>query len=569
MSTDPGPVRPLRGVVPYPPEVAARYRAAGLWQPGSIPQRLREVAAANAPRRAVVTASGTLSYADLDARTDAVAAGLLALGLRPGERVLLQVTNSQAAILLWYGLLKAGLIPVCTLAIHRRHEIAEIGRQTGAVAHVIQADFGGYDLAGLAEQMRAERPELRLVISAGAAAGGPYPRVEDLADRPVSEAERARLLAMAAGLRDDDVAVLQLSGGTTGVPKVIPRLHAEYWYNAWATSRWWGHGPDSLLAMALPFVHNAGLSNALHAAHAVGGAILLGLPPAGVILPLMAEHGATWTLTSPGLAAEYLKHPGFDAAVARLDSMMLSAARVPQGVFDALTARGVHVTQAFGMTEGLFSFTPRDASPAVRAQTLGRPISPHDEIRVLVPGRDEEVPPGEAGELAARGPYTIRGYLDAPGRNAEAFTADGFYRSGDLVRLAGIGGERWLVLAGRVKDLINRGGEKINAEEIEGLLSRHPGVREVAVVAMPDERLGERACAYVVAADPEQPPGLADLTQHLDDLGVAKYKWPERVEVIGELPRTAIGKVTKAALRTDVRRRMGLAQPSQDGLTVG
>ncbi len=563
MTRHPDAVRPLQGVVRYPPEVAAAYRAAGLWQPGSIPRRLREVAAAHASRRAVVTSTGILTYAELDARTDAVAAGLLAVGLRPGERVLLQVTNSQTAILGWYGLLKAGLIPVCTLAIHRQHEIAEIGRQTGAVAHIVQADFAGFDLVGLAEQMRAELPDLRLVITAGAVAG-PYPRVEDLVHRAVAGAEHADLLEIAAALNDDDVAVLQLSGGTTGVPKVIPRLHAEYWYNARATSQWWGHGPDSLLAMALPFVHNAGLSNALHAAHSVGGAILLGLPPASVILPLMAEHGATWTLTSPGLAAEYLTHPLFDAAVARLDNMMLSAARVPQGVFDALTARGVHVTQAFGMTEGLFSFTPRDASPVVRAQTLGRPISPHDEIKVLVPGRDEEVPPGEAGELAARGPYTIRGYLAAPERDAEAFTADGFYRSGDLVRLAVVDGERWLTLAGRVKDLINRGGEKINAEEVEGLLSRHPGVREVAVVAMPDERLGERACAYVVAADPEHPPVLADLTRHLEGLGVAKYKWPERMEIISELPRTQIGKVTKAVLRQDIRKRLGL-----EGVTVG
>lgn len=557
------PVRPLQGVVRYPPEVAAAYRAAGIWQPGSIPQRLRETAAAHASRRAVVTSAGTLSYAELDARTDAVATGLLGLGLRPGERVLLQVTNSATGILLWYGLLKAGLIPVCTLAIHRQHEITEIGRQTGAVAHVVEAGFGGYDLVGLAEQLTAELPDLRLVITAGTASGS-HPRVEDLADRVVAGPERASLLEVAAGLRDDDVAVLQLSGGTTGTPKVIPRLHAEYWYNARATSQWWGHGPDSLLAMALPFVHNAGLSNALHAAHAVGGAILLGLPSAGVILPLMAEHGATWTLTPPGLVAEYLAHPCFDAAVARLDSWMLSAARVPQSVFDALTGRGVHVTQAFGMSEGLFSFTPRDASPAVRAQTLGRPISPHDEIKVLVPGRDEEVPPGDPGELAARGPYTIRGYLAAPERDAEAFTADGFYRSGDLVRLAVIDGEPWLTLAGRVKDLIDRGGEKINAEEVEGLLSRHPGVREVAVVSMPDERLGERACAYVVAADPEHPPVLADLTRHLEDLGVAKYKWPERMEVIGELPRTQVGKVTKAVLRQDIRQRMGL-----EGITVG
>lgn len=553
------PIRPLDGVVPYPPEAAAAYRAAGAWQPGSIPQRLREVAAAHGPGRAVVTISGTLTYAELDARSDAVAAGLLSLGLVPGERVLLQVTNSETAILLWYGLLKAGLIPVCTLAIYRRHEITEIARQTGAAAHVVQADFRGHDLVGLAEEVADEIKGLRLIITVGAS-GGPCFRIEDMVGRGVTAGERARLLEIAGGLQDEDVAVLQLSGGTTGTPKIIPRLHAEYWYNARATSEWWGHGPESLLALALPVVHNAGISNALHAAHAVGGAILLGLPPADVMLPLMADHGATWTMTPPGLVTEYMTHPRFGEAVTRLDSWMLTAARVPRGVFDALTRRGVHVTQAFGMSEGLFCFTPREASPEVRAQTLGRPISSLDAVKVLVPGSDREVPDGEVGELAARGPYTIRGYLAARERNAEAFTADGFYRSGDLVRKVVMDGEEWLALAGRVKDLIDRGGEKVNAEEVEGLLSRHPGIREVAVVAMPDERLGERACAYIVPADPSTPPTLADLTRHMEELGAAKYKWPERVEILAQLPRTQVGKVTKFALRQDIRRRMGLPE---------
>jgi 2,3-dihydroxybenzoate-AMP ligase len=549
--------RPLTGVVPYPREFAERYRAAGFWQPGSIPRRLRDVVQAHADRRALVTLAGTLTYAELDARSDAVAAGLLDLGLQPGERVLLQVTNSEATVLLWYGLLKAGLIPVCTLAIHRRHEIADIGRQTGAAAHVVQADFRGFDLVGLAEQMVAELDDLRTIVTVGASEHG-YPRVEALTQCAITAPEHARLMAVAGGLDEEDVAVLQLSGGTTGTPKVIPRLHAEYWYNARATSDWWGHGPDSVLAVAAPIVHNAGSSNALHAAHAVGATLLLGLPPADIILPMMAEHGATWTVTPPGIVDDYLSHPRFDDAVARVHSWMLSGAKVPTTVFEELTARGIQVTQAFGMSEGLFSFTPLDSSADVRAQTLGRPISPLDEVRVLVPDTEEEVPVGEVGELAARGPYTIRGYLAAPERNAEAFTSDGFYRSGDLIRKVVIDGQEWITLAGRVKDLINRGGEKINAEEVEGLLARLPSIVEVAVVAMPDARLGERACAYVVPADHGDPPSLDDLIHHLDRLGVAKYKWPERLELIDRLPRTQIGKVTKFTLRDDIRQRMGL-----------
>ncbi|HEV2634592.1 MAG TPA: AMP-binding protein [Actinocrinis sp.] len=538
------------GLVPYPAGEVERYLAAGYWRERSIPTAFRDSVALHGERTALITAEGRLSYRELDQVTDAVAAGLLGAGLEPGERVLLQLTNSDQAIQAWYGVLKAGLIPVCALAIHRRHEIEQIARHTNAAAHLIQADFRGFDLLALAGQIQTLVPSVRLTLTVGAAPDTPGIRIEDLARTQVDAARAARLVEVAHALKAHDPAVFQLSGGTTGTPKVIPRLHAEYWYNAQATSTWWGHDHTSVLAVGLPFVHNAGLSNAVHAAHAVGAALLL-IPGAAAdtVLPLMAEHGATWTVTPPGLVREYAEHPGFPAAVASLTSWMLSAAKVPPAVFDLLTGHGIHVTQAFGMSEGMFMFTPSDAPAALRAGTIGVPISPLDEIRILVPGTETEVAPGEVGELAARGPYTIRGYFDAADRDLEAFTSDGFYRSGDLMRAQWFEGQLGYSLEGRVKDLIDRGGEKINAEEVEGLLLRHPRVREVALVAMPDPRLGERACAFVVAAEDGPPPTLEQFCAHLHDLGVAKYKWPERVEYLDDLPRTEIGKVSKVTLR--------------------
>jgi 2,3-dihydroxybenzoate-AMP ligase len=270
------------------------------------------------------------------------------------------------------------------------------------------------------------------------------------------------------------------------------------------------------------------------------------------MLPLMAEHGATWTMSPPGLAREYLSHPAFDAAVAGIATWVLTAARVPRPVFDELTGRGVHVTQAFGMSEGLFLFTPLDATSDLRAETVGTPISALDEVRVLRPGTEVEVAEGETGELAARGPYTIRGYLAEPDRNREAFTAEGFYRSGDLVRARRYDGVLSYSIEGRVKDLIDRGGEKVNAEEVELLVAGHPAVAEIALVAMPDPRLGERSCAYVVPRDPQNPPTLADIRTYLEAEGLAKYKWPERLELIDALPRTPVGKVAKVTLRADI-----------------
>jgi 2,3-dihydroxybenzoate-AMP ligase len=547
----------LPGVVPHPAAAVDRYMAAGAWGTRSLPAAFRYAATAYAGRTALITPDTRLTYRELDTRSDAVAAGLLSSGLRPGERVLLQLTNSATAVVAWYGLLKAGLIPVCTLAIHRRLEIEQIGRKSAAVAHLVQADFPGFDLAGLAQQVAGLLPAMRQLLTVGAAPGTPGLRIEDLQDHEISGTERAGLLEIAESLDVRGPAVLQLSGGTTGTPKIIPRLHAEYRYNADLTASWWGHTEHSVLAFGLPLAHNAALTNGLHAAHGAGAALLLATPAAHVMLPLMTEHGATWTMSPPGLAREYLSHPAFDDAVARLGTWVLTAARVPRPVYDELTGRGVHVTQAFGMSEGLFLFTPHDAPADLRAETVGVPISPLDEVRVLQPGTEIEVAEGETGELAARGPYTIRGYLAAPDRDRDAFTAEGFYHSGDLVRARRYHGKLSYSIEGRMKDLIDRGGEKINAEEVELLIAGHPAVAEIALIGMPDPRLGERGCAYVVPRDPQTPPTLAGICAYLEAEGLAKYKWPERLELTDTLPRTQIGKVSKAELRQDITQKLG------------
>ncbi|MEM7441935.1 MAG: AMP-binding protein, partial [Pseudomonadota bacterium] len=200
--------------------------------------------------------------------------------------------------------------------------------------------------------------------------------------------------------------------------------------------------------------------------------------------------------------------------------------------------------QVFGMAEGLLNFTRLDEDPSLAAETQGRPMCPDDELRIVGPDGNA-VADGEVGELLVRGPYTLRGYFKAPEHNAGAFTRQGFYRSGDVVRRHPSGN---LVVEGRIKDLINRSGEKISAEEIENLILGHPAIANVAAVAMPDERLGERVCAFVALKE-----GctleLATLRQFLDGMGIAAFKLPERLEVLAELPETAIGKIDKKALR--------------------
>jgi 2,3-dihydroxybenzoate-AMP ligase len=297
-----------------------------------------------------------------------------------------------------------------------------------------------------------------------------------------------------------------------------------------------------------PLVHNAGISCAVHAAHAVGGCLVVATPDPAAAVPLMERSRATdFLLGQPFYTAAL--DDRFAPARTHLRRVVLSGAKVSPELFDSVQSEGAVAGQLFGMSEGLFTVTPLDAPPLARLTTVGTPLHEDDEIVILEPGTEQPVPAGSIGELCCRGPYTINGYFDAPEHNVNAFTSDGFYRTGDLASLVCIDGVDYLTIEGRIKDVINRGGEKINAEEVEVLLVRHPAISAAAVVAMPDPRLGERSCAYLVSAAGDEL-ALADIQSHLSTLGVAKYKWPERLEWVEVLPQSRIGKVDKKHLRS-------------------
>lgn len=555
-------VRPLEdGFVPYPADVAARYRTGGAWTERSIAEAFHAVATSRPDHPAIVSEGVTLTFAELDLRTDRLAAGALALGLRPGDPVLLQVHNSALAVVAWYGLLKAGLVPVCTLALHRRHEIGEISRRTRAVAHLVDATpvraGRGFDLVAFALGERDGHPSVRHVLTIGAGEREGTTPIEDLgADIPAAEARRA-VEAVQADVRDDSIAVFQLSGGTTGVPKVIPRLQAEYWYNARLYADWLGWDGSERVAYVGPVMHNAGIICGVHGPHTVGATAVLGTPDLAGITPLLVEQEATDIVLGP-FAYDVASDPGLAQATA-LRRVVFSGKKVPAEAFDTLEARGVWSGQLFGMGEGLCITTPLDAPREVRATTIGVPLSPFDEVKVLDPGTENPTPPGQPGELCGLGPYTLRGYYDADDHNANAFTSDGFYRTGDLVAYRVIDGTGCYSVEGRIKDIVNRGGEKINAEEVENLLVAHPDITDAAVVAMPDARLGERAAAFLVG---RRRLDITEVQAHLAGLGVPTYKWPERLEWLDEMPRASqVGKTDKKRLRAIVAETPRIDRP--------
>ncbi|MDV8005312.1 (2,3-dihydroxybenzoyl)adenylate synthase [Rhodococcus sp. IEGM 1318] len=545
-------------LVPFPEERARRYRDSGAWSSDPTGRRLHQIATRFPDRPAVIAAEGQMSFAELDRRTDQIAAALIRLGLRRLDPVIFQLTNRLETVLAWYGCIKAGLVPVATLAAHRMHEIGHVSRKVGAVAHLVEAGLPSFDLVEFAREHAAGHPTMRHIISVGDVASNDRDEVTRLEDLGLDiDPHTAHAVVEQIAIQTDpsDVAAFQLSGGTTGVPKVIPRIHAEYWNNALLYADSLGWDENSRVAHLIPIIHNAGISCGLHAAHSVGACLILATADASVAFDLMIRSGATEVLIGHG-HYQAVMTPEFDLAAVSLKRIILSGAKVPHELFERVDDGAERwAGQLFGMAEGLFTVTPLDAPAQARLTTVGSPISSDDEVRILEPGSETELRDGEVGELCCRGPYTIPGYFDAPDHNRDAFTSDGFYRTGDLGTITEIEGARYLSIEGRIKDLINRGGEKINAEELELLLLEHPGIANVAVVAMPDPRLGERTCAYVVATRGDVLP-LKDVQEHLAQLGVAKFKWPERLEWVSSFPQTNVGKIDKKRLRAEIAAKL-------------
>lgn len=527
----------------WPQEFADRYRALGYWRGETFGSVLRARATAAPDRPAVVQDGTRWSYAELDAQADRLAAGFLRLGLSPGDRVLVQLPNVPAFLSVVFALFRARLLPVFTLPAHRLSEIEHFARSSGAVAYVTTDVHAGFDHRGLAADLQARVPAVtHVVIAGGADRFVPLDALVD--DRPASLAEPA----------PSDVAFLQLSGGSTGFSKLIPRTHDDYLYSVRESAVICGLDASSVFLATLPVAHNYTMSSPgfLGALYAGGTVALAKSPAPDVAFPIIAREGVTITGLVPPLAIVWEE-------AARSTGHDLSSLRVLQvggAKLTAEVARRLHTTfsatlqQVFGMAEGLVNYTRLDDPEDILIHTQGRPISPDDEV-LIIDDTGHPVPDGTAGHLLTRGPYTIRAYYNAPEANAAAFTADGFYRTGDIVsRTAG----SYLQVLGRANDMINRGGEKVSADEVEDHLLAHTGVHDAAVVGVPDAYLGERTCAVVIPRG--EAPKAATLKAWVRSRGLAGYKVPDQIVFVDAFPSTAVGKVSRKEIRAALRAQM-------------
>lgn len=542
----------LDGVVRFPPEFAARYRARGYWEDRSLRDTFDEAFARHAGRIAVLDRDQAVSYEELDERASRLALNLLDLGLKPLDRVVVQLPNVVEFVYLYFALQKIGAIPIMAMPTHRYREMSQFVELSGAVACVTPDRTRDFDYRDLLTRLRGTQKTLKLGIVLGDA-----PReLLSLAELLACPSRRSPDELTKIAVDPEDPALFQLSGGTTGIPKLIPRTHNDYIYNSKMAAAVTGVGAGDTLLIVLPLAHNLPLAcPGIQGYFLHGGKVVLSASTRSEdIFRLIERRRVTHIALVPALLIRLLSDPaigGFDLSSLRL--IQSGGQRLQPEV--RRRARelipSAFVQENFGMAEGMLMFVRFDDPEEVRLETVGRPVSPDDEV-CLVDEEDREVAPGEVGELLARGPYTLRGYFGVPEYNARAFTTDGFYRSGDLMRRHPSGN---YIVEGRKKDLINRGGEKISAEEIENLILRHPAVQNVACVPMPDPVLGERMCAYVILR-PGRSLALGELTSFLANEEIARHKLPERLEIVEDFPLSPFGKVSKKDLTERIAARL-------------
>lgn len=551
------PQTPIEGVVYPDPADMKRWAEAGAITEETLADGFRATAATHQDRDAVLWLGGTYTYAELDTVTDKVAAGLLGLGLNPRDRVIFQLTNTPETLISFIACWKAGIIPICTLAAHREAEIGYLGDFGGAKAHFVETDASKFDFATFAQKMQGQVPDMNLIISTRGPGGD---GIVDLAELMESDLDAAR--ARLAGLTQDpfQVAAFQLSGGTTGVPKIIPRIHAEYLYNMRQVAAFKGWTAEDRIFVPMPFAHNLNMGCGWGPIIMSGGAVIA---TPRVDQEAMRELHNALRPTVMGAAKPIVMRMKAEIAEGSIPTENLREIFSTDAAEIVDRDMGVTGHHIFGMTEGTIMFTREGDNEFIRFETCGAPISEHDQIRLLDPGTEDEVPDGEIGELAVFGPYTIRGYYNAPDRNADAFTSDGFYRSGDLMKAHVIDEVKYYSFEGRIKDVVDRAGEKVNCEEVERAVMAHPAFTDVAVVGMPSPTHGERICLYAVAGKNGPLPEVEELGAFLKDAGLAVFKWPERIEPIDALPLTKVGKLDKVALRKMIAETIAAEEAAQ------
>ncbi len=529
----------LKATMTFDPERARHYIDMGYWRGDTMSQWLARHLRERPDAPAIIDDDQTLSWAAVGERVQDVAGGLRALGIGEADVVAVQLPNVAAYIIAFLAIAELRAVMTTVYMPYREKEFLTLLGHSHARALICLSEAGDFRPAETALSLKAGLPELEQVISV---------------EQPVEGCVFFDDLAAPAGRQADleppvatDPLLLLYTSGTTASPKGVPLNQHVLLSNVTASVSENGFGPEDRFLSAAPFGHLFALY-AIHFSLATGAAnVLLPAfsPPA--LSAAMASHKPTVLLAAPAHIAACLGLGLFDKGeAASLKLTIMSGAQIPPQLVHAFAQKldGGTISQLWGMSEIQAGAYTRPGTPLDKVAASAGPAGPGSEIRVV----DETgavLASGEEGELQTRGINVFASYYDNDEANAQAFTEDGWFRTGDL---ATIDADGCVSLTGRSKDIINRGGVKYNPLDIERLLDRHEDIAVSAIAPVPDAVLGERACAYVVLAG-DQPVSLEQICGYLSDHGIAKTKLPERLEIIDEMPLTATRKIIKGRLK--------------------
>ncbi|HDY7663450.1 TPA: AMP-binding protein [Vibrio vulnificus] len=528
----------LDGFVRKPSAQSEQYQAANLWRNSPLWQILHQGVEHHPDRIAVTDNHTSLSYLELANRVDRIAAGLREEGLVCGDSVVLQLANTLDFLVVFFALQRLGVVPVLALPAHGLVEIRHFMQLSEAKVYIGSNHEKDDKALAIATQLQAELSvSIRCYISGHFGQFSPLPECDAGDFTP-------------AMVDPEHPALFLVSGGTTGLPKLIPRTHNDYLFNVEQCAKASEISAQDVYLAVLPAAHNftLGCPGILGVLNAGGKVVLTTNPSPDHCFELIEKQRITATALVPALAqlwTEATQWESTDRSSLRL--MQVGGSKLAYS--DALEMQNAFpnaLQQVFGMAEGLIACTRLGDDKAIIATRQGRPVSEWDEV-LVVDDQGKPVAVGEEGELLTRGPYTLSGYYRAPEHNLRAFTDEGYYRSGDRVVVDANG---YFTVTGRIKDVIIRAGENIAADELEELLLSHPQIAQVAVFPLPDAHLGEKIAVAAVIRGPEIM--LRDIRQFLQAKEIAAFKLPDELFAVKSLPKTAVGKIDKKRILSTI-----------------
>ena len=549
----------LEGFTAYDAKDAERYTRLRWWAGLTFGDILDKAADVYPEKEAIVDDSGRYTYARIREKSDRLAIGLYHLGLQPLDRVLLQLPNWHEFVVAYFALQKIGAIPVVLIARYRQYEIDHLARLSGATAWIVAERFGKTDYLPIIEDVLRDHPQITLTLLCRREQHRHFPDLNDVIDQTVLDEGFRRLLK---DLRPDPMQVAHMgpTGGTTGLPKLAPHTHNNYLCKVEYSARASEFNQNTACLVVLPAAHDLPFANGICATlFACGRLVLQNRTDPDSICRAIQDEKINTVLWVPTLAYRVLTSPRLDCSdLSSLKTIYCGGgASSPELIKTAVEKLKCSYICGYGGTEGMLVTTRCHDDLNVCCRTIGKPTCPYDSYRVVDDaGRD--LPPGINGNLVVKGPSIFTGYFNQSRENAQVFTPDGYFRTGDL---AAIDSSGYISLCGRSKDTIKRGGETIFPAEIEKLIEKHPDVAIASVVGMPDPEMGERICAYI-QKEPGKTLTAPQVIQYVKDQKASVLQLPERIEFMENIPLTATGKIDKLALKADIIRKLGL-RPDQ------